>query len=380
MMAKVAVFGVVWMMILAALLVTASCVQAGSRLSERLARIELPPGFKIEVYAKVPNARSIAVDRQTGTVFVSTRGDKIYTIVDRDGDNVAEERTVLVSGLHVPNGIAFDAGILYVGEQDRISKLSLMTNKFGAPAPFRTTLLKDGLPNKGHHGWRYLSIGPDAKLYVSLGAACNICLPPEPEGTIMRMNLDGSGVEIFARGVRNSVGHDFHPKTGEFFFTDNGGDRLGDDLPADELNHAPKPGLHFGFPYMAGGRTKSPQFSGQAAPVAVVPPVIEFGAHHAALGMHFYRGAMFPDAYRGDAFVAQHGSWNRSEPAGYRLMRIRFDAAGQAIGSTVFAQGWLEATGDRWGRPVDVNELADGSLLVSDDHAGAIYRISYSAQ
>jgi len=374
-MGKIVEIGAAWMM--AALLATAGCAHAEGRLAENLAQIKLPPGFKIDVYAKVPKARSIAVDRSTGAVFVSTRGDKIYTIIDRNGDNVAEERTVLMPGLHVPNGIAFHDGVLYVGEQDRISKLTLATNKFGAPAVLISAPMKDGLPDRGHHGWRYLSIGPDAKLYVSLGAACNICLRPEPEGTIMRMNLDGSEAEIFARGVRNSVGHDFNPKTGEFFFTDNGGDGLGDTVPADEFNHAPKPGLHFGFPYMAGGRTESPEFSGQTPPMTLTPPVVEFGAHHAVLGMHFYRGDMFPEAYRGDAFVAQHGSWNRSEPAGYRVMRIRFDESGQPIGSEVFAEGWLTPTGDRWGRPVDVNELADGSLLVSDDHGGAVYRISY---
>jgi len=376
MIIKLAVIGVVWAMT-AALLATSGSARAEDRLTKELARVKLPPGFKIDVYARVPKARSLAVDHATGAVFVSTRGDKIYTVVDRNGDDVAEELTILKAGLHVPNGIALHDGILYVGEQDRVSKLTLATNESGVPGVLGASQVKGGLPDRRHHGWRYLSIGPDDKLYVSIGAACNICIRPEPEGTIMRMNIDGSEAEIFARGVRNSVGHDFHPRTGEFFFTDNGGDGLGDDVPADELNHAPEAGRHFGFPYMAGGRTESPQFSGQTPAMALTAPVVEFGAHHTALGMHFYRGDMFPEDYRGDAFVAQHGSWDRSEPAGYRVMRVRFDEAGRATGSDVFAEGWLMPTGDRWGRPVDVNELADGSLLVSDDHGGAVYRISY---
>ena len=236
--------------------------------------------------------------------------------------------------------------------------------------------IKSDLPPKGHHGWRYIKFGPDKKLYVSIGSPCNICIPDGIEGTILRMDSDGKNVETVAKGIRNSVGFDWHPQTGELFFTDNGADGMGDDTPPDELNRVSKMGQHFGFPYLGGKSEKLTGYENQKAPEDVVPPVVEFQAHTANLGLHFYRGTMFPKEYRHDAFVAQHGSWNRTIPVGYRIMRIRFDQQGNLIGKEVFADGWMKGDSIS-GRPVDITELDDGSLLVSDDFANVVYRISY---
>ena len=341
-----------------------------------LARIKLPPGFAIAVYAEVPSARSMALAPPLGGMFVGTRGDTVYGVFDRDQDGRADVVRPITRSLNVPNGIAYHDNYLYIAEQHRIIRYRPVLARL---APLRPEVLFDRLPDLSHHGWRYAAIGPDRKLYVTIGAPCNICDVGGLQGTILRMNLDGSGREVFARGIRNSVGLDFHPRTGEAFFTDNGGDGMGDDIPPDELNRAPGKGLDFGFPYYAGGRAVSPNYRGRKKPEGAVFPVIEFGAHVAALGIHFYRGDMFPPEYQGDAFVAQHGSWDRSVPDGYRVMRIRFDARGRPYAKEVFAEGWL--VGRRaWGRPVDIKELPDGSLLVSDDKAGVIYRITYDGR
>jgi glucose/arabinose dehydrogenase len=360
--------------VIAATAFTGGC--AGGVEPSDLARIKLPPGFKIAVYAEVPSARSMALAAPLGGMFVGTRGDSVYAVFDRDQDGRAETVRPITRSLNVPNGIAYHDNYLYIAEQHRIIRYRPVLAHL---APLRVEVLLDRLPNLSHHGWRYAAIGPDRRLYVTIGAPCNICDVGGVQGTILRMGLDGKGAEVFAVGIRNSVGIDFHPKTGEAFFTDNGGDRLGDNIPADELNHAPRKGMNFGFPYYAGGRTISPNYRDRKRPGDAVFPVIEFGAHVAALGIHFYRGSMFPPEYRGDAFVAQHGSWNRSVPDGYRVMRIRFDAAGKPVGKEIFADGWLVA-GSAWGRPVDIKELADGSLLVSDDRAGVIYRITYEGR
>ena len=343
-------------------------------VDDRLSEISLPPGFSISIYARVPGARSMAVAPGLATVFVGTRGSRLYAVQDRDGDHVAETVRVVADDLNVANGIAWHKGHLYVAEQNRVTR---HRPRPGAPGPFRPETLFDRLPDKSHHGWRYAAVGPDERLYVTVGAPCNICEVSGFEGTIIRMGLDGKAPEIFARGIRNSVGIDFHPATGEAFFTDNGGDRMGDDTPPDELNHAPRAGLDFGYPHYAGGRDVSPDYRRRPAPAGVRFPAIAFGAHVAALGIHFYRGRMLPAEYRHDAFVAQHGSWNRTVPDGYRVMRIRFDARGRAVAKEVFAEGWLKG-GEAWGRPVDIKTLPDGSLLVSDDRAGVIYRIAYA--
>ncbi|HJP53098.1 MAG: PQQ-dependent sugar dehydrogenase [Rhodospirillales bacterium] len=340
----------------------------------RLDGISLPPGFKISIYARVPGARSMAVAAELGVVFVGTRADSIYAVVDADGDRRADKVVKVKAGLHVPNGIAWRDGYLYVAEQHRVVRFPAADLRTLARAP--PQVLFDGLPDSPWHGWRYAAFGADGKLYVAVGSPCNICEVSGLEGTIIRLDPAGGEMEVYAGGIRNSVGMDFHPATGELHFTDNGADNMGDDVPPDELNRAPGPGLDFGFPFYGGGDARTGAFKDRKPPPTTTMPEIRFAAHVAALGIHFYGGAMFPEAYRNDAFVAQHGSWNRTIPDGYRVVRVKFDRQGHALSHERFAEGWL-VKGKAWGRPVDVKELADGSLLVSDDRLGAIYRITY---
>ncbi|MFT6090986.1 PQQ-dependent sugar dehydrogenase [Sulfitobacter sp.] len=341
-----------------------------------LDKINLPDGFKIEVFAEMPKARSIVVGKPNGVVYVGSRHGNIYSMVDSNRDGVADEVSERVTGLNVPNGVAMQDGMLFVGMQDRIAMWPI-------PAEFDTALPLDPLVSVHEnidagflHGWRYIKFGPDRKLYVSLGAPCNICDLADNTGKIIRMNADGSDVEVVADGVRNSVGFDWHPVTGELWFTDNGADGMGDDTPPDELNRVTTEGAHFGFPYFGGKETKITGYEDKEPSMAVTPAVIEFQAHSANLGIEFYNGSMFPSEYQNDAFVAQHGSWNRTSPVGYQIMRIKFDEAGNAVGKEVFADGWLQGE-SAVGRVTDIAEMADGSLLVSDDFANVVYRISY---
>jgi glucose/arabinose dehydrogenase len=341
-----------------------------------LNKIKLPPGFKISIFAEMPKPRQIEVGKPNGVVFVGSRHGHVYSMVDSNRDGVADEISERVSGLNVPNGIAMQDSIIYIGMQDKIVNWPVPA-EFDSALPLQPLLpVYEGLKNEFLHGWRYIGFGPDRKLYVALGAPCNICDLEENTGKIIRMNADGSGVEIVADGVRNSVGFDWHPKTGELWFTDNGADGMGDDTPPDELNRVKTAGQHFGFPYIGGKSTKLAGYEDKKPMGEVTPAEIEFQAHTANLGIEFYDGSMFPKEYKNDAFVAQHGSWNRTEPVGYRIMRIRFDDAGNAVGKEVFADGWL-SDGAAVGRPVDIEEMADGSLLVSDDFANVVYRISY---
>lgn len=337
--------------------------------------ISLPPGFEINVYAlDLPNARSMALS-PNGTLFVGTRTEgAVYALRDEDGDHYAERGFILANGLNMPNGVAFKDGALYVAEVNRVLRFdNIEANLDNPPEP---VVVNDSFPRDRAHGWKFIRFGPDGMLYVPLGMPCNVCKPAsEQYGTIMRMQPDGSGLEIFARGVRNSVGFDWHPQTGELWFTDNGRDHMGDDLPPDELNHAPEPGLHFGFPYCHGGTIPDPQFGQERACSQFTPPAQPLGPHVAALGMRFYTGNMFPPAYRNQIFIAEHGSWNRSTPIGYRIMQVRLEN-NQAVSYNVFAEGWLQG-GQAWGRPVDLLVMPDGALLVSDDFGNAIYRISY---
>jgi glucose/arabinose dehydrogenase len=336
-----------------------------------LDRLHLPPGFEIEVFAEVPGARSLAVAEGGREVYVGTRRQDLYAVLDSERDGIADGVLHVATGLNVPNGVAAKDGRLYVAEQNRVIRFD--------PDGKIEVVVPDGvLPDFRHHGWRYAGFGPDGKLYVSIGAPCNICEVNGFEGTIIRLDPDGHKLEIFARGIRNSVGFDWQPDTGEMFFTDNGGDNLGDLIPPDELNRAQEPGLHFGYPYVYGDGIPYPQFADRRLPIEMTDPALAFEAHVAALGIHFYRGSMFPEEFRNDAFVAQHGSWNRSEPIGYRIMRVRFDEEGQPTGKEVFVDGWLGADGQAWGRVVDIAELPDGSLLVSDDFGGLVYRITYT--
>lgn len=357
--------------LLAGGLVAAQLAPADARAQLPLDRLDAPPGFTIAVFADVPGARSLAVAEQGARIYVGTRGDRVFAVLDPERDGIANEVVEVAGALKVPNGLALTPdGALFVVEQHQISRFD--------PSGEREVVVPPGvLPDFRHHGWRYAAFGPDERLYVTVGAPCNICAVRGFEGTIVRLRPDGHELEVFARGVRNSLGLDWHPRTAELFFTDNGGDRLGDLVPPDELNRAPERDLHFGYPYVYAPGQPYPQFAGRRPPGRITHPVVRFEAHVAALGIRFYRGRMFPRDYRHDAFVAQHGSWNRSEPIGYRIMRVRFDANGRPTGKEVFIDGWLGPGGRAWGRPVDIAELYDGSLLVSDDHAGVIYRITY---
>jgi glucose/arabinose dehydrogenase len=340
-----------------------------------VAHLSLPDGFAIEVYAEVPKARSLVVAPELGVVFVGSRGRTVHAIVDADMDGRAESVTVAADGLRVPNGLAWRDGRLYVAEQHRVVRYRFPDRAaLGRVAP---EVVFDGLPDKRWHGWRYAAFGTDGGLYVAVGAPCNVCRISGLEGSIVRLDVSSGDAAVYARGIRNSVGIDFQPGTGTMYFTDNGADHMGDDSPPDELNRAETAGLHFGYPWYGGGGDRTAEFRGRTPPDGVRFPEVAFNAHVAALGIHFYRGTGFPDEYRRDAFVAQHGSWNRSIPIGYRVMRVRFGADGRAGGAEPFIEGWLRDDRGVLGRPVDVAELPDGSLLVSDDYAGVVYRVSY---
>lgn len=355
----------------------------------QLDKIKLPSGFSITVFAdKVSGARSMAV-APDGTVFVGTRQQVVYAIVDRNHDHKADEVLTMATGLTSPNGVAFKDGALYVAEINRISRfdgvIEFAKVAGGGPAP-KQTVLTDKLPTERQHGWKYLAFGADGLLYTQIGAPGNLVDRGDPFATIVRMKPDGSNFEIFARGVRNSVGMAWHPDTKEIWFTDNGRDMLGDDRPNDELNTAPKAGLHFGYPYCHEGSILDPEFGTGKACTDYAAPAQKMGPHVAALGLKFYGGSMFPPEYRKQLFIVNHGSWNRSPQVshtGYRIMLARLQN-NKVVSYEPFAEGWLQkAPGSdlmrqAWGQPVDIAELPDGSLLVSDDRANAIYRIAYN--
>ena len=354
------------------------CAQAGGRQSIHLDEIQLPLGFEISIYARdIENARSMTLGDQ-GTLFVGTRrAGKVYAVADRNEDNKADEVITLAQGLNMPNGVAFRNGSLYVAELSRILRFDGIEGRLKNPP--KPVIVRDDFPTEEHHGWKFISFGPDGKLYVPVGAPCNVCeRGDERFATIMRMDPDGSNLEIFAHGVRNTVGFDWHPTTRELRFTDNGRDWLGDERPADELNYAPRKGMHFGFPYCHGGTIPDPDYGTKHSCEEFVPPAMQLGPHVAALGMRFYTRSMFPSRYRKQIFIAEHGSWNRTVPIGYRISLVGVNG-NQTVKYEVFADGWLR-NGRAWGRPVDVQVMPDGSLLVSDDRAEAIYRISYTSK
>ena len=340
-----------------------------------LEQIKLPPGFQIEIYASgVENARSMVLT-PNGTLFVGSRsGGKVYAVTDRNGDFQADEVITVARDLVSPNGVAFRDGALYVAEVSRVLRFDEIESRLGGSS--QPVVVNDTFPTDRRHGWKVIRFGPDGLLYVPVGAPCNICdANPDRYAVIMRMRPDGTGLETFARGVRNTVGFDWHPVTKELWFTDNGRDWLGDDAPPDELNRAPRPGLHFGYPHCHGGAISDPEFGAKRPCSEFIPPVQNLAPHVAALGMRFYTGTMFPAAYRNQIFIAEHGSWNRSTPVGYRVTLVRLDG-NRAVSYEPFAEGWLQ-DGHGWGRPVDVLVMPDGSLLVSDDRAHVIYRIHY---
>jgi glucose/arabinose dehydrogenase len=365
-------------------------------LQQILPHINVPDGFEVSLYAVVPDARSMAVAPQGTVTFVGTRKDKVWSVVDRDRDRVADEVKDFAPSItfDIPNGPCFSRdGFLYIGERNRVLVFPAAEFFFEGPDQPVAVVVPQGelVPPEEesyNHTARICRVGPDGKLYISLGQPHNVQPRDKLElfdglgiGGIIRMNTDGSGREVFTRGVRNSVGHDFNPANGDLWFTDNQVDGMGDDIPPGELNRQTEAGQHFGFPWLGGASVEIPEFRSVPRPEGVefVAPQVEMVAHAADLGMNFYRGSSFPERYRGGIFSAQHGSWNRTTPVGARVMFTALDEEGNATGTEVFADGWLdEATGEYRGRPMDVAFLPDGSMLVSDDFAGAIWRIAYA--
>jgi len=354
-----------------------SCSPAGSQGSKELPlnEIRLPPGFAIEVWVDhVPNARQMALS-PNGILYVGSRSEgKVYAIpAEKTKDRKVH---VIARGLNMPSGIAFRDGSLYVAAVSKVLRYDGIDGKLQSPP--QPVVTSDDFPSEKHHGWKFIAFGPDGWLYVPVGAPCNLCNHEKDHpifATITRMKPDGSGREIFASGIRNTVGFDWHPETKELWFTENGRDMLGNDRPPDELNHAPKKGLHFGFPYCHGKDIQDPEFGSRPCS-ELTPPARELDPHVAAIGMRFYTGSMFPAEYRNRILFAEHGSWNRDTPIGYRVMMVRLEG-NKAVSYEPFAEGWLRKDGKAWGRPADVLVMPDGALLVSDDEAGVIYRITY---
>lgn len=358
---------------------TALLLASGALLAADLPleRIRLPPGFSIEVWTRIDNPRQMTLgrhDAQGGTLFVgSMQAGKVHA-VRYGADFKAVSTATVASDLARPVGVAYQDGRLYVSAISRILRFDDIDRLPDAPPPAVT--VTDEFPSETHHGWKFIAFGPDGKLYVPVGAPCNICDPDSARyANIQRMNADGSGREVFARGVRNTVGFDWHPQTKELWFTENGRDLLGDDLPPDELNHAPRASLHFGYPYCHGGDLPDPQFGARRDCGEFAAPAQKLLPHAASLGMRFYTGSMFPPAYRNQIFIAEHGSWNRSKKIGYRVSLVRLQGD-KAVAYEPFASGWLQDE-RAWGRPADVLVLPDGSLLIADDQADAIYRVTY---
>lgn len=362
--------------------VQAQSAKTDAEYDELLSKIKLPDGFKISVYASnVVDARSLASTPDGKTVFVGNRRRKnVYALTDTDGDMVVDKWDTIATGLTMPNGVVYRDGDLYVAEVSRIHRFPDIMSNLASP---KSEVIYDGYPTDRHHGWKFIAFGPDGKLYIPVGGPCNVCDKEDENevyASITRMNPDGSGLEVFAKGVRNSVGFAWHPETRQMWFTDNGRDLLGDDVPACELNLASEKGLHFGFPYWHQGDIADPDFGDKYPRNKFTEPKFKFEPHSAPLGLRFYQGDMFPAKYKNNLIVAQHGSWNRSPEAGhigYQLRFIQIDGD-KVVGNEVFASGWLDKKANKgMGKPVDILEMPDGSILVSDDVAHCIYRISY---
>ena len=352
-------------------------VQDVAERDAELRNFRLPVGFSMDVYSdKVPNARGMAV-AESGIVFVASRTQgKVFALISSAGKVVADKVVTVASGLDSPIGVALLNGALFVSERFRVVRIDDIENSYDKSPPWH--VVKDDFPKDAWHGEKIIKAGPDGKLYIPIGAPCNSCdTETQPHAKIYRMNPDGTQFEVYARGVRNSVGMAWHPRTHELWFTDNGRDHLGDNMPSDKLNHAPRPGMHFGFPYCQGGVLPDPEFHAGRQCSEFTEPVAKLGPHVASLGLHFYTGQQFPEPYRHQLFIAEHGSWNRSQKIGYRVVLVTLHGD-KVVSETVFVDGFLQ--GDKVvGRPVDVAQLPDGAMLVSDDYAGRIYRISYAA-
>jgi glucose/arabinose dehydrogenase len=346
-------------------------------VQEVLKHLSLPAGFVISIYAdKLPNARSMALG-DDGVLFVGTvKEGKVYAVLDANHDGVADKSYIIAKDLYMPNGVAYKNGALYVAAVNRLLRFDVINQHLdNPPAPVVVT---DKLPDDRHHGWKYLRFGSDNKLYTAVGAPCNICDPEKDIYTsLIRLNSDGSDLEILARGIRNTVGFDWQPETNALFFNDNGRDYLGDDEPADELNLWSAKGEHFGYPYCHAGDTLDPEFGKDKKCANYVPPVWKYKAHIAPLGMRFYTGQSFPAEYKNQLLVAQHGSWNRTEPQGYQVALVKFKD-GKPVAEQSFISGWLTDKGEVLGRPVDILTLPNGSVLISDDQLGVIYKVTYT--
>ncbi len=348
--------------------------------------LEAPEGFSVEEFSDhVPGARQLAVS-PSGVVYVGTRktgeDGKVYAVVDSDRDFKADTVYTIISGLRMPNGVAFKDGDLYVAEISNIWRFEDIESDLGNPP--EPVLVRDDYPRETSHGWKYIAFGPDGKLYVPVGAPCNICNNEEENpifASLTRINPDGSNREIIAHGVRNTVGFTWHPETQNIWFTDNGRDWLGDNTPACELNELTEEGQHFGFPFLHASSVWDPEYgdAGKNRENEFKKPVQELGPHVAPLGLIFYTGEMFPASYKNQALIAEHGSWNRSEKIGYRITMVTFDDAGNPTSYTPFITGWLQSEEDIRGRPVSIVQLQDGSILISDDHSGKIYRVTYQS-
>ncbi|KXJ55224.1 MAG: sorbosone dehydrogenase [Thalassospira sp. Nap_22] len=347
---------------------TLSISAQAQQVSERVARVQsmltAESGYRLLVFAEVSNARTIAVAPELNGAFVGTRGPNLYFVRDQDGDGVAEDVNLIADDFKLANGIAYKPGTLFVADQHRIVSYDLAN--FDGESLGRPRILFTNLPDERHHGWRYAALSPDGdRLFVAVGAPCNICKVSGLEGTIISIPVNGGAPDIYASGIRNSVGLSFHPETDELWFTDNGGDMLGDNIPREELNRASQSGQFYGYPWYAGNDTRSPQFSDETVPEEVTFPEFTFNAHNAPLGFTFDDG---------DALVALHGSWNRTIPDGYEVVRVEF-INGKPVTENPFLVGFLRSNGEVIGRPVDVKHYVDGSILISDDHASAIWRM-----
>jgi len=366
------------------LLIALIFITCNSALAVDLSQLKLADGFKISVYASgVVGARSLSLS-PSGVLYVGTRSlgfsrdpiGKVYAIRDKDSDGVADEVLTIAEGLDMPNGVAFYEGDLYVAELTRVIKYeNIETDLLNPPQP---TVIAEGFVDEFRHGWKFIRFSPEGQLYVPVGGPCNICEPEQDaHSNIKRMNPDGTGLEVYAKGVRNSVGFDWHPVTGEFWFTDNGRDMLGDNIPSDELNHAPEPAGHFGFPYCHQGDLLDPEFGKDKNCLDYIAPSVKLGPHVAALGFRFYKGDMLPDRYQNKPIIALHGSWNRTPKAGHTGAKLVVVHTGEGNEIETLVEGWLQENNKYVGRPVDVELAHDGSVFISDDHAGVIYRLSY---
>lgn len=375
--------------VLATLVISCSSKESKDLIPEKsgpssfsLGYLEAPAGFEISVFAEgVTNARQMAMS-DSGILYVGSRREgKVYAVVDNNNDFRADSVYTIIEGLRLPNGVAYKDGSLFVAEVSKIWRFDNIDQNYAdSPEPI---LVTDELPTEGHHGWKYIAFGPDNKLYVPIGAPCNVCNHEEDNplfATLTKMNADGSEHEIVAKGIRNTVGFTWHPETGNIWFTDNGRDWLGDDIPPCELNEITGKDQHFGYPYLHGNDVWDPKFGEDGKPMAdrFKKPVQELGAHVAPLGVIFYTGNMFPTSYKNRALIAEHGSWNRSSKVGYQISQVIFDDEGNQTEYKPFITGWLAGEEDIKGRPVSILQLDDGSLLISDDDSGKIYRVTYS--